>query len=354
MTQHLPALAVVLPLLAAPICMLLRNVSLARTFAIAVVWTTLAICSLLLARVVESGSVSYMFGGWPAPYGIEYCVDTLSAFVLLIVSGIASVVLPAGPGRASISIPPGRENLFYTSFLLCMGGLLGVAITGDAFNIFVFLEIASLASYILVSLGSGRRALVAAFSYLVMGTIGGTFILIGIGLMYQMTGTLNIEDLSLRLAPVLEQRTTRVAFAFLTVGTSIKLAVFPLHQWLPNAYAQAPAVVSAFLAATATKVAYYLLLRFVFTIFGAGFVFGVLELDRVLIPLSIAAMFIGSIAAIYQTDLKRLLAYSSVAQVGYMTLGLAFASVAGLTGGIVHLFNHALIMRPARRASARC
>ncbi|MFP6639739.1 MAG: proton-conducting transporter membrane subunit, partial [Myxococcota bacterium] len=134
-----------------------------------------------------------------------------------------------------------------------------------------------------------------------------------------------------------------MAFAFLVVGTSIKLAVFPLHQWLPNAYTYAPSIVSAFLAATATKVAYYVLLRFIFTLFGVTFVFEVVGLSYLLLPLSLIAMFVGSAAAIYQTNIKRLLAYSSIAQIGYMTLGLSLANQEGLTGGLVHLFNHALM-----------
>jgi len=146
-----------------------------------------------------------------------------------------------------------------------------------------------------------------------------------------------------RLEDVQQTRTAVVAFAFIMVGISIKLAMLPLHHWLPNAYSFAPPVVSAFLSATATKVAYYLMLRFVFTIFGASFVFSVLQLDLILIPLSLAAMFIGSIAAIYQTDFKRLLAYSSIAQIGYMTLGLSVNSELGVTAGIVHLVNHALM-----------
>jgi len=343
MIQQLPALQIVLPLLAAPLCFLMRQARLAQIFAVAVVWGTFAISISLLTQVLGGDAISYQLGGWAPPIGIEYRVDVLNAFVLVIVSGIASAVLPAGVGPGSRVREDGREYVFYTAFLLCLAGLLGVTITGDAFNVFVFLEISSLASYILVSLGTHRKAFLAAFSYLIVGTIGGTFILIGIGLAYQMTGTLNMADLAERLPLVLGERTTRVAFAFLTIGIAIKLAVFPLHQWLPNAYSQAPAVVSAFLSATGTKVAYYLLVRFVFTIFGADFVFRSLHLDTVLMPLSIAAMFLGSLAAIYQSDLKRLLAYSSIAQVGYMTLGLSMASVDGLTGGIVHLFNHALI-----------
>jgi len=234
-------------------------------------------------------------------------------------------------------------HLFYSVFLLCMAGLLGIAITGDLFNVFVFLEISSLASYTLVSMGKDRRALVAAFSYLVMGTIGGTFVLLGIGLIYELTGTLNMADIAVRLPLVLDSPAARVALAFMVVGGCIKLAVFPLHQWMPNAYSYAPTAVSAFLSATGTKVSFYLLCRGIFGLFGAAFVFGTLHLERLLVPLALMAMFVGSLAAIYQTNLKRLLAYSSIAQIGYMVLGLAMANQAGLTGGIVHLANHAVI-----------
>jgi len=341
--EQLPALQIILPLVAAPICLLLRNARWVRVFAVAVSWLCLAMALCLLDRVLAHGVISYSMGGWAPPLGIELRVDLLNAYVLVIVSGIASVVLPFGIEGAKLRIPRERTYLFYAAFLLGVSGLMGIAITGDAFNIFVFLEISSLASYTLISLGQDRRALTAAFSYLVTGTVGGTFILIGVGLLYQMTGTLNLQDLSQRLPPVLDTRTIGMAFAFLVVGTSIKLAVFPLHQWLPNAYSFAPAVVSAFLSATATKVAYYVLVRLIFTVFGAVFVFEVMRLELLLVPLSLAAMFVGSIAAIYQTHLKRLLAYSSVAQIGYMTLGLGLANEMGLTGGLVHLFNHALM-----------
>ena len=340
---HLPVLLVVLPLLAAPLCLLIRHRFTGRTLALIVPWACLAIAIQLLRHVLAHGTISYMLGGWAAPYGIEYRVDTVNAYVLLIVCSIASVVLPSFGGRVGAAISNRRESSFYGTFLLCFAGLLGIAITGDAFNAFVFLEISSLASYSLVALGRDRGALMAAYSYLIIGTIGGTFILIGIGFLYQMTGTLNLADLAARLPAVMDTRTVLVAFAFLLVGVSIKLALFPLHQWLPNAYTEAPAAVSAFLAATATKVQYYLLVRIVFTVFGAAFVFERLHLDALLLPLSLMAMFSGSIAAIYQTNVKRMLAYSSVAQIGYMTLGLSFVSVTGLTGGLVHLFNHALM-----------
>ena len=341
MSENLPALQVVIPLLAAPLCLLVRNNAIVRAMSIGVTLGGLAISLMLLDQVLETGPIIYEFGSWPRPLGIEYAVDLINAFVLVIVSLIAAVVMPIGPGHSRIS--QGREYLFYAAFLLCLTGLLGVTITGDAFNIFVFIEIASLATYILIALGRDRRAIMAAFTYLIVGTIGASFLLIGIGLLYQMTGTLNIADMAVRLDAVRETRTVIVAFGFVMVGISIKLALLPLHQWLPNAYTFAPPVVSAFLSGTATKVAYYLMLRFVFTIFGATYVFGVLHLNLILTPLSVAAMFIGSIAAIYQTDFKRLLAYSSIAQIGYMTLGLSLNSELGTTAGIVHLFNHALM-----------
>ncbi len=341
--QHLPALQVVLPLLAAPACVLLRHAVLAWGFALAVSWTTLAIAAALLARVLVSGPISYALGSWAAPWGIEYRVDPLNAFVLLIVAGIGAIMLPFAKASVEHEIPRERICLFYSAYLLCLTGSLGIAITGDAFNLFVFLEISSLSSYILISMGRDRRALTAAFQYLIMGTIGATFFVIGVGLLYMMTGTLNMADLSTRVPQLTDNKTVLAAFAFITVGVGLKLALFPLHLWLPNAYTYAPSAATAFLAATATKVAVYVLLRFFFTVFGAGFVTEFLETDVILLLLAITGVLVASTVAIRQTNVKRLLAYSSVAQIGYMILGIAFASVTGLTAGIVHLFNHAII-----------
>ena len=154
---------------------------------------------------------------------------------------------------------------------------------------------------------------------------------------------MNFADLAERVPLLSDSRTIRAAFAFLTVGISLKLALFPLHLWLPNAYAFAPSIVTALLAGTATKVALYVLLRIFFTLFGGSFAFDALAVEVILIPLAIAAVFVGSAAAIFENDVKRILAYSSIAQIGYMVLGIAVATVLGLTGSIVHMFNHAVI-----------
>ena len=195
----------------------------------------------------------------------------------------------------------------------------------------------------MISLGKTRRAPLAALHYLIFGTIGATFFLIGIGLLYQMTGTLNMADIASRLEMVAGSRTKLVAFAFMTVGLSIKMAVFPLHTWLPNAYTYAPSVVTGFIAATATKVSVYAFIRLVYGIFTPKFAFELLPLDTALMIFSLIGIFVASVAAIYQTDIKRLLAYSSVAQIGYMLLGISMSNIDGLTAGIVHMFNHALI-----------
>lgn len=342
-TANLPALQVVIPLLAAPLSLVLRRPGLAWLFTLLISIITLFVSLELLRQVLSGGVISYAMGGWEPPWGIEYRVDTVNAFVLLIVSIIGAVVMLSAGESVAREVPEDKQPLFYTAYLLCLTGLLGIAITGDAFNLFVFLEISSLSSYIMISLGQDRRSLTAAFQYLIMGTIGATFILIGVGLLYMMTGTLNMHDLSQRLPAIMETRTVHSAFAFLTVGISIKLALFPLHLWLPNAYTYAPSVATAFLAATATKVAVYVLLRFVFTVFGVEFAFEMMPLGEILMLLALLAIFSGSTVAIFQDNIKRMMAYSSVAQIGYMILGISFATVTGLTAGILHLFNHAMM-----------
>lgn len=345
MIEQLPALLIALPLVAAPLCVLIKNRTAVEFLAQLVCWTVFAIAITLLSEVWRTGhAIEYQLGGWPSPYGIVYVVDYLSAFVMLFVSGLGAFVLFYAPPSIDVEVPKSQHYLFYTTYLLCMTGLLGMCITGDLFNVFVFLEISSLSSYALISLGKTRRAPLAALHYLILGTIGATFFLIGIGLLYQMTGTLNMADIASRIEiGEGRPRTLLVAFAFMTIGLCIKMAVFPLHTWLPNAYTYAPSVVTCFIAATATKVSVYAFIRLVYGIFTPKFAFEMLPLDQALMVFSIVGIFVASAAAIYQTNVKRLLAYSSVAQIGYMLLGVSIANQSGLTGGIVHMFNHALI-----------
>lgn len=343
MLAHLPILHVLIPLMTAPACLILRRRDLVWVFALAATLMSFAVSVGLLVQVLESGTVIYEFGGWEAPWGIEYRIDLLNAPLLVLVSGISAVVLFAARKSIEAEIPKDRHVLFYIAWLLCMAGMLGILATGDAFNVFVFLEISSLSAYTLIALGKDRKSLWASYQYLIAGTIGATFILIGIGLMYMMTGTLNMADMAERLPEVSSSRTVFTAFAFFIVGVCLKLALFPLHVWLPNAYAYAPSVVAAFLAATATKVAIYILIRFKYGIFGFDFAFSSLPLQSIFLTLGLTGIFVASIAAIYQDNLKKLLAYSSVAQIGYLIVGLGLANESGLMATLLHMLNHGLM-----------
>ena len=343
MLAHLPILQVIVPLMAAPLCLFLRQPRLVWVFTLLTSATAFIISLLLLQQVMISGTISYALGGWEAPWGIEYRIDKLNAYLLLIISAISTVILVATQTSIEKEIPKHKHTIFYVLYLLSLTGMLGIVATGDAFNVFVFLEISSLSAYALIALGSDKRALWTAYQYLIMGTIGATFILIGIGLMYQMTGTLNMNDLSSRLPEVAQTRTVFTAFAFIIVGVCLKLALFPLHLWLPNAYAYAPSIVTAFFAATATKVAIYLLIRFTFSVFGLSFSFTTVPLQILFVILGLLGIFVASTSAIYQTNVKHIFAYSSIAQIGYMIVGFSISTVTGLTATLLHVFNHALM-----------
>lgn len=342
MMQHLPAFQVVLPLLGAVFCALTRSGKIAGAIAVVVSFLMPVVSVLMLATVLENGAISYAMGGWEPPMGIEYRVDILSGFVLVLVSIMGAILMPYARLSVAKEISARNQPYFYCMYLLCMTGLLGITITGDAFNAFVFLEISSLATYVLIALGRDRRSLLAAYQYLVIGSVGATLYVIGVGLLYSITGTLNLVDITEKLGLIENISPALIALGFLVTGISLKLALFPLHVWLPNAYTYAPSVATIFLAGTATKVAVYLLLRFIFTVFSIDSSTGSTPLSEIFIVLSVLAMFGASIVACFQDNVKRMLAYSSVAQIGYITLGIAILNHTGLTGGIVHLFNHAI------------
>ncbi|MFT4978040.1 MAG: multicomponent Na+:H+ antiporter subunit D [Myxococcota bacterium] len=348
--HHLPVLQIIVPLITAPLLVLLGRRA-AWPLATLVSGLCLAMSIGLLSLASGGEPLEYALGGWAAPVGITYKVDLANGLLLTIVSMVSVVTMIYARASVAQEIPADRHHLFYSALMLCMTGLMGICITGDAFNVFVFLEISSLSAYVLIAMGPTPRALTAAYRYLVIGTIGGTFLLLGIGMLYQMTGTLNMADLAARLAQpyilntdmlVSETTTVRAAYAFMTVGALIKLALVPLHFWLPNCYTYAPSVVSVFLSATATKVSFYVLLRTIFGIFGATMMAQTLQMESLLLVLSLVAIVGGSMVAIFQSDVKRLLAYSSLAQIGYFVLGLSLNNTTALTGSLIHLFGHAL------------
>lgn len=343
MIEQLPAIVLLLTLLAAPVCSMIRNGDNAWKLAVSAVWLSVIASLALLHQVWGGVEISYHMGGWPPPWGIEVRIDELSALVLVLITLFGALVMSVLRESLRAVMRNQRHSLYYTTFLLCMASLIGITITGDAFNVFVFLEISSLSTYALIARGRDRRALTAAFRYLIMGTIGATFILIAIGFMYVVTGTLNMADLAARLPEHTNNRMIQASFAFFTIGIALKVAVFPLHYWLPNSYTYAPKATTAFLAATATKVSLYVMIRFFFDVYGIEFSFSQMQVGTLLLPLSLAGILIASLTAVFQTDVKRLLAWSSVAQLSYMVLGIALLNVDGLTASIAHMFNHAMM-----------
>lgn len=341
MLRHLPALTVVVPMLFAPLCVVLRR----QAWLVAALATTATLVGALLMCLAASyGRVfDYAFGGWAPPLGIAYRIDRLNAPLVLLFAFVAAAVVLHARGARRAELRDCRADLFFALLLLCLSGLLGIVSTNDLFNIFVFLEVASLSGYALVALRPRGAAALAAFRYLIMGSIGSIFLLLGIGYLYMLTGTLNLDDLAARLPAIEAARTKLAAMAFISAGLAMKVALFPLHLWLPGVYANAPSPVAAFLSATSTKASLYLLVRLFIGVFGAALFADTLRLADVLVALSCVAVVAGALFAVRQTDIKRMMAYSSISQLGYITLGVGLATPAGVGAGLVHLLNHSLI-----------
>lgn len=287
--------------------------------------------------VVARGTQRYAVGGWEPPWGIEVVLDPLSAFSAAAVATVATcALLAAGPGAARLygaAVPA-----FYSLALVALTGFLGIIASGDMFNVFVFLEIAAIATYALVATGGGP-ALAAAFRYIVLGTVGASFYLLGVGCLYALTGTLNMADLAARLPAVSGSPLFVGGVAFVAVGLAIKMGLFPLHGWLPDAYTYAPPPVVAIIAGVGTKAAAYAMARTILYVLRPFD----LPVTTALAWTGGVAIIAGGIMAARQSDVRRLLAYSSVSQLGYVAVGLGLANPAALAGAYLHILNHAVM-----------
>ncbi|NQS99952.1 MAG: monovalent cation/H+ antiporter subunit D family protein [Candidatus Omnitrophica bacterium] len=283
----------------------------------------------------QQGALSYSMGGWKAPVGIEMVLDGLTAFMLVTVNVVAFCI-------ALYSIDYMKKFTakwkFYTLFLLMLGGMNGVIITGDLFNLFVFLEIAAVASYALVAFGTERHELEAAFKYAIMGTVGSLFVLLAIAFLYSYTSTLNMADMAAVLTQKgMEGLAVMVSVMFI-MGFGLKAAVVPFHAWLADAHPSAPAPISAMLSGVLIKtLGVYALCRIFYTVIGVD-----PKISSALLFLGTLSMVVGGLLALGQWDLKRLMAYSSISQIGYIILGISLGTPLGILGGLFHLFNHSV------------
>jgi multicomponent Na+:H+ antiporter subunit D len=344
MITQSPVLVVVIPLIAAFLTLLLGWWKKGLCYPIVLLAIALSFLSSLqtLHTVISSGVISYRLGGWPPPWGIEYVIDHLNAFVLAIVSFVSLIVAVFSKRSVEQELPE-KIVYFYCIFLLQVTGLLGIVITGDMFNLYVFLEIASLAGYALIAVGEDGAPF-ASLNYLIFGTIGACFYLLGVGYLYISTGSLNMADLIQVLPDLYQSKVVLVAFAFFMVGVSLKMALFPLHVWLPDAYTYAPSAVSALLAPLMTKVGAYVMIRVLYTVFKPHFAIELIPATTILAWMAAGAILFGAIMALAQIDLKRMLAYILVSEVGYIALGVGLANRSGLTGAILHILNDSFMM----------
>jgi len=283
--------------------------------------------------------IVYKMGNWPPPLGIVMAFDSFSAFMVLIIS----IIVFTGSlfSLRYMSNYTGQWK-FYTLFMLMTAGMMGICITGDLFNMFVFLEIAAISSYALVAFGVGAEELEASFKYIVMGEIGGLTFLLAIALIYAKTSTLNLADISTSLQVIRHTTFFSMTLGMMLFAFSIKAALVPFHSWLPDAYPAAPAPISSLLAGICTKVfGIYTTARIVFNVFGLTRANDPLFFN-ILIGLGLLSIAFAGLTALNQKDYKRLLAYSSISQVGFIMLGFGIGNYYGVVGAILYILAHGL------------
>ena len=343
MEDHIPAIIVATPLLAALLVTGLWWFDKRLCFPISIIAGTISLSAsvVLLLKVLDGGSIEYRLGGWAPPFGIVFRIDHLSGLILVVVSLVSLLNLA---GTKTIAAKEFGEKLgaFYALYLLFTTGLLGILVTGDAFNLYVLLEIASLTGYALIGIGKGR-APVSGLNYVFMGTIGASLYLLGIGYLYLMTGSLNMADISRIIPSILSSNVVLLAYILCLSGLFVKMALFPLHAWLPNAYAYSPSLVSSLVAPLTTKVMIYVMFRITLTIFTYDFAFNRVALRLPILWLAIFAIVMGSLMALGQKRLKKMLAYIIIAEVGYMVGGFWLGNRDGMSGAMLHIINDAVM-----------
>jgi multicomponent Na+:H+ antiporter subunit D len=341
--RHLPVLIPVTLLFSAFIIPLAGFLKRDLAFIIALIGAFLsAVFSALgLSVVISEGELRYDLGGWAPPIGIEYVLDVLSAFMATVVTLVGSLVLLYSR-RSILQEAPERFVPMYALAMLLLAGLSGIIVTADLFNLFVFLEIASLSAYALMAVGDDR-APVASFRYLILGSIAGSFYVLGVGFLYFSTGSLNMADVAQRLPALYHSRAVVAAVTLIFIALGLKMALFPLHLWLPDVYTYAPSAITGLIAPIMTKVAAYVVIRMFLTVFQPQYLRDILPVTSVIAWLAAAGILYGSIMAIAQSDFRRMLAYSSISQIAYIGLGIGLANPLGLIGALLHILNHAFM-----------
>jgi len=294
--------------------------------------------------VLQGNIISYNVAGWAPPWGIEIVVDSLTSLMIILISGISFFILIYSFHVIKHELVRIVTGWYYTAFLLCLSGMIGLVVSNDIFNMYVLIEITGISACALVAAKGTRLSTEAALKYLLLATIGSGFILFGIGFLYMITGHLNIYYIARELATAKDTYPILVwtTLSFFVVGFGVKSALFPLHLWLPDAHSSAPSPSSAVLSSLVVKVYIIAFLKILLIAFGLE-IFHETFIRHLIIVLSIVAMLAGSFFAFVQIELKRRLAYSTVAQVGYIFLGIGLGTPWGLAAGMLHIIVHAFM-----------
>jgi len=343
MSSQSAALIIIAPLLAALLVNIAGWINQRICFATALggLVVSLAASVSLMQQVAAAGPRIYRMAGWDPPWGIAFYVDSLSGGILILIALVALINLVATRQDAALAFQ-NRLAPYYSLYLLFVTGLSGIVITGDLFNLYVLIEIASLTGYALLGMG-GARARISSLHYVFMGTLGASLYLLGVGYLYMVTGSLNMMDLAALLPAVEKVFLVEVSFILCLAGLFIKMAFFPLHAWLPNAYVYAAGPSTSLIASLTTKVMIYVMVRLVLTVYRPDFAFTHLPIADLLVWLSVVAVFGASLLAYKQQRLKRMLAYIVVIEVGYMVGGFWLGNAAGMTGALLHILNDAMM-----------
>ncbi|MEQ8549981.1 MAG: Na+/H+ antiporter subunit D [Cyclobacteriaceae bacterium] len=296
----------------------------------------LGVASLLLKNVYQDGIISSQLGGWSAPYGITLVADTFSALMILISSVTALVCII----YAHDNIDKLRKSKgFYIIFLFMLFGINGAFLAGDIFNLYVWFEVMLVASFVLLSLGSTKAQLEGAVKYVVLNFIASGFFLTGIGLLYRVTGTLNMASLSMVIQEVKSPELVTLCALFFLLSFGIKAAVFPLFFWLPASYHTPPMAITGLMAGLLTKVGVYAIIRF-FTLL---FVNNTDFTHTLLLIISGLTMVTGVLGAIAQKDTRKLLSFHIISQIGYMIMGLAIFTPLAIAGAIFYIIHNIIV-----------
>lgn len=298
----------------------------------------------VLINVLKDQPFTYTFGQWDSAIGIQFVVDEFSALMTFIVLSISSLVIIYSLDDIECEILPEQVFSYYTLIFLLLFSMIGMIFTNDLFNLYVFMEILSLTSCGIISIKRKKENLMASFKYLMLGSIGSISVLLGIALLYMVTGHLNMTEAYVAISNVWHSypKNILISLGFILTGFGIKAAIFPMHIWLPDAHSNAPTPSSSLLSGLVVKVYVFAIAKILFRVIGKDIIreIGILEFITYFAVLS---MIMGSVFAIGQTDIKRLLAYSSVAQIGYIFLGLGLATELGFSAALFHVITHALM-----------